>query len=40
MKKWFYGGSTDFIQEARNSERTAHNFKNNKIVRVPHVFWV
>ncbi|XP_034682381.1 aarF domain-containing protein kinase 1 isoform X3 [Vitis riparia] len=29
----------DFIQEARNSERTAHNFKNNKIVRVPHVFW-
>nr|XP_023880702.1 uncharacterized aarF domain-containing protein kinase 1 [Quercus suber]POE75330.1 putative aarf domain-containing protein kinase 1 [Quercus suber] len=29
----------DFIQEARNSERTAKNFKNNDLVRVPHVFW-
>ncbi|XP_075652329.1 uncharacterized protein LOC142622686 isoform X2 [Castanea sativa] len=29
----------DFIQEARNSERTAKNFKNNDMVRVPHVFW-
>ncbi|POO03327.1 Serine/threonine protein kinase [Trema orientale] len=29
----------DFIQEARNSERTANNFKNNKMVKVPHVFW-
>ncbi|KAB1211359.1 putative aarF domain-containing protein kinase 1 [Morella rubra] len=30
----------DFIQEARNSERTAKNFKNNDMVRVPRVFWV
>ncbi|GLT57681.1 hypothetical protein SLA2020_306350 [Shorea laevis] len=29
----------DFIQEAKNSEKTADNFKNNKLVRVPHVFW-
>ncbi|PON75005.1 Serine/threonine protein kinase [Parasponia andersonii] len=29
----------DFIQEARKSERTANNFKNNKMVKVPHVFW-
>ncbi|XP_050270103.1 uncharacterized protein LOC126714139 isoform X1 [Quercus robur] len=29
----------DFIQEARNSERTAKNFKNNDMVRVPHVYW-
>ncbi|XP_062006411.1 uncharacterized protein LOC133723569 isoform X2 [Rosa rugosa] len=29
----------DFIQEAGNSERTANNFKNNKWVKVPHVFW-
>ncbi|KAL4652444.1 hypothetical protein ACB092_01G233400 [Castanea dentata] len=29
----------DFIQEARNSKRTAKNFKNNDMVRVPHVFW-
>ncbi|GAV58436.1 ABC1 domain-containing protein [Cephalotus follicularis] len=29
----------DFIQEARNSERTAENFKNNNIIRVPGVFW-
>ncbi|KAK6280654.1 hypothetical protein POUND7_020921, partial [Theobroma cacao] len=30
----------DFIQEARNSETIANSFKKNKIVRVPHVFWV
>ncbi|WCJ25145.1 AarF domain-containing protein kinase 1 [Euphorbia peplus] len=29
----------DFIQEARNSERTAKNFKNKKIVTIPHVYW-
>ncbi|KAG2710820.1 hypothetical protein I3760_04G047600 [Carya illinoinensis] len=29
----------DFIQEARNSERTAKNFKSNDMVRVPHIFW-
>ncbi|KAF9624726.1 hypothetical protein IFM89_013264 [Coptis chinensis] len=29
----------DFIQEAKNSERTAKAFKHNKMVRVPHVFW-
>ncbi|GLT97340.1 hypothetical protein SLE2022_149100 [Rubroshorea leprosula] len=29
----------DFIQEAKNSEKTADNFKNNKLVRVPRVFW-
>ncbi|XP_010551532.1 PREDICTED: uncharacterized aarF domain-containing protein kinase 1 [Tarenaya hassleriana] len=29
----------DFIQEAKNSERTAKNFKNNKMVIVPRVFW-
>ncbi|XP_022759373.1 uncharacterized aarF domain-containing protein kinase 1 isoform X4 [Durio zibethinus] len=29
----------DFIQEARNSETMANNFKNNKIVRVPPIFW-
>ena len=32
--------STDFVQEARNSEKTANNFKNNKWVKVPRVFWV
>ncbi|TXG49189.1 hypothetical protein EZV62_025064 [Acer yangbiense] len=31
--------STDFIQEAKNSERTAENFRNNDVVRVPQVFW-
>ncbi|KAI5336359.1 hypothetical protein L3X38_015626 [Prunus dulcis] len=31
--------STDFIQEARNSETTANNFANNKWVKVPRVFW-
>ncbi|KAG6779002.1 hypothetical protein POTOM_015366 [Populus tomentosa] len=29
----------DFIQEARNSEKTGKNFENNKFVRIPHVFW-
>ncbi|XAR73606.1 Cadmium-transporting ATPase [Bertholletia excelsa] len=29
----------DFISEARNSERTAKNFKNSTVVRVPRVFW-
>ncbi|XP_059451679.1 uncharacterized protein LOC132182448 isoform X4 [Corylus avellana] len=29
----------DFIQEAKNSERTARNFKNNDFVKVPRVFW-
>uniref|UniRef100_A0A7N2KXJ5 ABC1 atypical kinase-like domain-containing protein n=1 Tax=Quercus lobata TaxID=97700 RepID=A0A7N2KXJ5_QUELO len=32
-------GENNFIQEARNSERTAKNFKNNDMVRVPHVYW-
>ncbi|EXB86783.1 hypothetical protein L484_007808 [Morus notabilis] len=30
----------DFVQEARNSEKAANNFKNNKVVKVPRVFWV
>ncbi|KAA8547660.1 hypothetical protein F0562_004089 [Nyssa sinensis] len=29
----------DFIREARSSERTAKNFRNNRTVRVPRVFW-
>ncbi|XP_027332704.1 uncharacterized aarF domain-containing protein kinase 1 [Abrus precatorius] len=29
----------DFVQEARNSERAARNFRNNQMVRIPHVFW-
>uniref|UniRef100_A0A803PFP4 Protein kinase domain-containing protein n=1 Tax=Cannabis sativa TaxID=3483 RepID=A0A803PFP4_CANSA len=29
----------DFIQEARNSERTALNFKNNNTLKIPRVFW-
>ncbi|GAB2287693.1 hypothetical protein Dimus_022058 [Dionaea muscipula] len=29
----------DFIQEARNSERTAKNFRNVERVKVPRVFW-
>ncbi|GMH15508.1 hypothetical protein Nepgr_017349 [Nepenthes gracilis] len=29
----------DFIQEAKNSERTAKNFENDKRVKVPRVFW-
>ncbi|KAF6152866.1 hypothetical protein GIB67_000889, partial [Kingdonia uniflora] len=31
--------SLDFVQEAKNSERTAENFKNNKMVKVPRVYW-
>ncbi|GMH29938.1 hypothetical protein Nepgr_031781 [Nepenthes gracilis] len=30
----------DFIQEAKNSERTAKNLENNKRVKAPRVFWV
>lgn len=33
-------GFEDFIQEARNSEKTANNFKNNKYVKIPRIFWV
>ncbi|KAL5570775.1 hypothetical protein UlMin_020372, partial [Ulmus minor] len=29
----------DFVQEARNSEKTAINFRNNKMVKVPCIFW-
>ncbi|XP_047965174.1 aarF domain-containing protein kinase 1 [Salvia hispanica] len=29
----------DFIQEAKNSERAANNFKNNKMVKFPFVYW-
>ncbi|KAL2521953.1 Protein kinase superfamily protein [Forsythia ovata] len=29
----------DFIQEAKNSERTAKNFINNSVIRIPLVFW-
>ncbi|KAH7534074.1 hypothetical protein FEM48_Zijuj04G0198800 [Ziziphus jujuba var. spinosa] len=29
----------DFVQEARNSERTFNNFRNNKMVKVPHIYW-
>ncbi|KAL8142136.1 hypothetical protein V2J09_015168 [Rumex salicifolius] len=29
----------DFVQEAKNSERTANNFRSNKQVKVPKVFW-
>ncbi|XP_024007697.1 uncharacterized aarF domain-containing protein kinase 1 [Eutrema salsugineum] len=29
----------DFIQEAKNSERIAKNFKHNKMITVPTVFW-
>ncbi|KAG0450422.1 hypothetical protein HPP92_026742 [Vanilla planifolia] len=29
----------DFIQEGKNSERTALNFKKNKFIRIPHVYW-
>ncbi|XP_044468199.1 aarF domain-containing protein kinase 1 isoform X2 [Mangifera indica] len=38
----FAGGISlelDFTQEARNAIKTAENFKNNDIVRVPNVFW-
>ncbi|KAG2391368.1 Protein ACTIVITY OF BC1 COMPLEX KINASE 8 [Vigna angularis] len=29
----------DFVQEARNSEIAAKTFRNNKMVKIPHVFW-
>ncbi|CAH2065640.1 unnamed protein product [Thlaspi arvense] len=29
----------DFIQEAKNSEKIAKNFKHNKMITVPAVFW-
>ncbi|XP_010276254.1 PREDICTED: uncharacterized aarF domain-containing protein kinase 1 isoform X2 [Nelumbo nucifera] len=29
----------DFVQEGKNSEKTAENFKSNNTVRVPRVFW-
>ncbi|XP_011625354.2 uncharacterized aarF domain-containing protein kinase 1 isoform X1 [Amborella trichopoda] len=29
----------DFTQEAKNSERTARNFKRKNVVRVPKIFW-
>ncbi|XP_022143333.1 uncharacterized aarF domain-containing protein kinase 1 isoform X2 [Momordica charantia] len=29
----------DFTQEARNAERTAENFKNNNLVKIPRVYW-
>ncbi|KAK4411911.1 AarF domain-containing protein kinase [Sesamum angolense] len=29
----------DFIQEAKNSERAANNFKKNRTVRIPRVYW-
>lgn len=29
----------DFIQEAKNSERAANNFKRNRMVRIPCVYW-
>lgn len=29
----------DFVQEARNSERAARNFRKNNIIRIPLVFW-
>ncbi|KAH0468109.1 hypothetical protein IEQ34_003142 [Dendrobium chrysotoxum] len=30
----------DFIQEGTNSERAARNFKKNKSIRIPRVYWV
>ncbi|KAK1287327.1 putative aarF domain-containing protein kinase [Acorus calamus] len=29
----------DFVQEAKNSERTAKNFEKKKFIRVPRVYW-
>ncbi|XP_077241000.1 protein kinase superfamily protein isoform X3 [Tasmannia lanceolata] len=29
----------DFVQEAKNCERTARNFERNNVVRVPRIFW-
>lgn len=33
-------GFADFMQEARNAERTAENFKKNNLVKIPRVYWV
>lgn len=27
------------MQEARNAERTAENFKKNNLVKIPRVYW-
>lgn len=32
--------AVDFVQEGKNAERTARNFKTKKIIKVPHIFWV
>lgn len=41
MLGWFYFlCSIDFIQEAKNSERATNNFKSNKMVKIPFVYWV
>ncbi|CAA2980673.1 uncharacterized aarF domain-containing kinase 1 isoform X1 [Olea europaea subsp. europaea] len=29
----------DFVQEAKNSERTAKNFENHRVLRIPRIFW-
>ncbi|KAG9457631.1 hypothetical protein H6P81_002139 [Aristolochia fimbriata] len=29
----------DFVQEAKNCERTSRNFRKNDMVKVPHVYW-
>eukprot|EP01018_Ginkgo_biloba_P028577 Gb_41116 [translate_table: standard] len=29
----------DFVQEAENAERTARNFRNNSVVKIPLIFW-
>ncbi|TYH63596.1 hypothetical protein ES332_D07G204100v1 [Gossypium tomentosum] len=29
----------DFVQEARNFETMSNNFRNNKVVRIPRIFW-
>ncbi|KAA3459071.1 putative aarF domain-containing protein kinase 1 isoform X1 [Gossypium australe] len=29
----------DFVQEARNFETMSNNFRNNKFVRIPRIFW-
>ncbi|XP_021771019.1 uncharacterized aarF domain-containing protein kinase 1 isoform X2 [Chenopodium quinoa] len=39
MFKEAVSAELDFIQEARNSERTAKNFRNNKKVKIPRIFW-
>lgn len=30
----------DFLQEGKNAERTANDFKNRDDVKVPAVYWV